>query len=311
MRAIVVERHGGPEVLELAEIPDPEAGAGETACSIWLAGVNFADTHWTDGTYLANQRLPFIPGTNFVGQAADGRRVCGSVTGGAYAERIAAPNHKLWTVPDEMADGDAVALMIHGCAAWHVLRIDARVQKGESVVVQAAAGGVGSFAVQLAKRWGAGRVIAMASTEEKRKIARELGADATVDSDSEQLTAALLEANNGRPINVVLDVTGGPTFDQCLATLGEGGRIVTFGSTSRQPASPIRPESLMDGSRSVIGYWLRKSPEPILTALSAMVLRGEVKPLVGDVFPLEAARTVHERLLARATTGVQLLDARR
>jgi NADPH2:quinone reductase len=178
------------------------------------------------------------------------------------------------------------------------------------VVVQAGAGGVGSFAVQLARRWGAGRVIATASTEAKRALALDLGADAAVDSTSPELMAALLEANGGRPVDLVLDMTGGAVFDQCLMTLGRGGRIVTYGTASRETATPIQPESLMDGARSVIGYWLRRPPLETLSALAAMLARGDLKPVIGARYPLADAGAAHQDLLARSTVGVQLLEAR-
>jgi NADPH2:quinone reductase len=310
MKAIVVARLGGPEVLELAEVPAPEAGPGDVVCDVHLAGVNFADTHLVDGTYLVHQRLPFTPGRQFVGRAPDGRRVAATVPEGAYAERILVHESELWPVPDAVADADAVAIAVHGAAAWQLLRNAGRLQKGESVVVQAGAGGVGSFAVQLARRWGAGRVIATASTEAKRALALDLGADAAVDSTSPELMAALLEANGGRPVDLVLDMTGGAVFDQCLMTLGRGGRIVTYGTASRETATPIQPESLMDGARSVIGYWLRRPPLETLSALAAMLARGDLKPVIGARYPLADAGAAHQDLLARSTVGVQLLEAR-
>jgi len=316
MKAIVVNRYGGPEVLELADVPDPVARDGEHVYEIKVAVVNFADTHHTEDSYLHKQTLPFTPGTQFVGQNGDGSRVLGKVRDGAYAQRVAGGQTLTWPIPEQVSDEDAVALGVHGVSAWHLLRTFGRLAKGESVVVHAGAGGVGSFAVQLAKRWGAGRVIATASTEEKRSVAVGLGADATVDSTTEDLTPALLEANNGRPIDIVLEMTGGRVFDQSLPVLAPFGRLITYGTASRTPSTPILAESLMDGSRTISGFWIssllrpqnRPAFDSALSGLFAMVTKGDVKPLIGGRYPLAEARRAHEELRARRTVGVQILD---
>ena len=138
-------------------------------------------------------------------------------------------------VPDEVSDDEAAALLVQGLTARSLLRISARLQEGESVVVQAAAGGTGSLAVQLAKRMGAGRVIGLASSEEKRELARRLGADAAIDSQTDDLEAAILEANEGEPVDVVLEMSGGESFEACLRALAPFGRLVTYGLASREP----------------------------------------------------------------------------
>src|SRR6185503_2421710 len=158
-----------------------EAGPGQQLYDVSTAGVNYADTHQTENSYLAEQQLPLIPGTEFVGRSAGGPRVVGLAEAGGYAERVAAHPRMTWAVPEGVTDEQALALVVQGATAWHMLRTCSHLQPGESVVVIAGAGGVGSLAIQLARRWGAGRVIATASSPEKRALTEELGADASVD----------------------------------------------------------------------------------------------------------------------------------
>ncbi len=181
------------------------------------------------------------------------------------------------------------------------------------MVVHAAAGGTGSLAVQLAKRLGAGRVIALASSEEKRALTLELGADAAIDSRGEDLREAILEANGGAPVDVVLEMSGGQAFEQCLRALAPFGRIVTFGIASREE-NTVRTGHLLRNSRAVIGFWLvhlftrpallRSGIEELLSAAAA----GDLRAVIGGVFPISDVRSAHEELAARRTTGKLLLD---
>ena len=184
-----------------------------------------------------------------------GQRVVALVGTGGYAEYVAAPAATTFAVPDGVDDGTAVALLLQGLTAWHLLRTSAHMAPGESVVVHAAAGGVGSLAVQLAKPLGAGRVIATASTEEKRALALELGADAAVDVMREDLTAALVEANLGGRVDIVLEMAGGRVFEASLDALAPFGRLVTYGIASRE-RNTVTTGSLMRKSRAVVGFWL-------------------------------------------------------
>ncbi|MGH2951798.1 MAG: quinone oxidoreductase family protein, partial [Solirubrobacterales bacterium] len=218
MQAIQISEFGGPEVLELVEVPDPEPADGEVVVDVARAGINFADTHVTRNDYLAEQTLPMIPGGEVCGRTADGRRVAAMLTGGGYAQRVAIPQGWLIPVPDAVSDDQAAALLLQGLTAHALVHRCARLEAGETVVVEAAAGGTGSLSVQLAKRAG-GRVIALASSPEKRELATRLGADATVDSRAEDLGEAILAANDGRQVDAVLEMTGGPTFEACLRTL--------------------------------------------------------------------------------------------
>ena len=313
MRAIQISEFGGPEVLQLVEVPDPQPGPGFELVDVTAAGVNYADTHATDNSYLQAQTLPQVPGSEVVGTTADGRRVAALIGSGGYAEKAVVPTGLAFEVPAGVSDGAAVALLVQGLTAWHLLRTCARMQPGESVVVHAAAGGVGTLAVQLAKAWGAGRVIGVASSADKRELATSLGADVTVDANADDMNAALRQANDGKKVDIVLEMVGGPTFDGSLRALAPFGRLIVFGMASRVPPTPIPPASLMVGSKSVMGFWLvdcmadpRMLSEP-MAELMKMTAAGDLQPIVGNTYPLADARQAHEDMRARRTTGKVVL----
>jgi NADPH2:quinone reductase len=313
MRAIQITEFGGPEVLVECELPDPEAGEGTMVLDVTAAGINYADTHQAENSYLAPQELPMIPGTEVVGTTPDGRRVVALVGGGGYAEKALAAEALAWEVPEGVSDAQALALVVQGTTAWHMLRTSAQLREGESVVVHAAAGGVGTLAVQLARRFGAGRVIGVASSEEKRALAERLGADATVDVAAEDLTAALRDANGGRRVDVVLEMVGGSVFAASLAALAPFGRLVHFGQAGREGAPRLDPGRLMVTSTGVLGFWLihlLRRPDLLTEAMRDMfdaVLAGELEPIVSGTYPLAEARRAHEDIRSRATTGKLVL----
>jgi NADPH2:quinone reductase len=313
MRAVQVSEFGGPEVLEVVELPDPEPGDGEVVVEVARAGLNFADTHQRRDEYLAKAELPFVPGGEISGTTPDGRRVAALLTGGGYAERVAVPEAALVPVPDDVSDDQAAAILLQGLTARTMLRVSARMEEGDSVVVGAAGGGTGTLSVQLAKRFGAGRVIALASSEEKRELAMRLGADAAVDNRAEDLKELIIEANGGERVDVVLEMAGGATFDACLSALAPFGRLVTFGIASGD-SNTVNTRKLMSTSRSVVGFWLmhlftrpdelRAGIEELLAALAAGALEG----VIGGVYPLADVGRAHEDLQGRGTTGKLLLD---
>jgi len=315
MRAIRVNRWGGPEVLELVEdAPVPEAGAGQLLLRVDRAGVNYADTHQTENSYLARYELPLIPGAEVAGTTEDGRRLAALVASGGYAEYAVVPEASAFPIPDGVTDGQALALLVQGLTAWHLYRTSARLREGESVVVHAAAGGVGSLAVQLGRRFGAGRVIATASSDAKRELALELGADAAVDGTREDLADAIRKANEGRRVDVVLEMAGGRVFDESLKALAPFGRLVTYGIASREP-NTVASGALMARSQAVVGFWLmhclRRPREMVaepLAELLALTAAGELRVVEGAVYPLSEARRAHEDLRARRTTGKLVLD---
>jgi NADPH2:quinone reductase len=314
MRAIQITRLGGPEVLVESEVSEPRSGPGTELIHVTAAGVNFADTHQSDGSYVTATALPFVPGTEVVGRTAGGRRVLALLTAaGGYAERVAAPTSALVDVPDEVSDGQALALGVQGLTAWHVLHNVVRLRRGESVVVNAAAGGVGSLAVQLARSLGAGWVIGVASTRAKRDLALDLGADVAVDGAADGYANRIVEANGGQRVDVVLDAVGRAVFKAATAALAPFGRLVTYGYASREIPGSVGAGELMKGTFSVAGFWLTplvgrpETHHDPLAELLAMTAKGELAPVVGAHYPLADAGRAHEDLLARRTVGKSVL----
>ncbi|MGW1345620.1 quinone oxidoreductase family protein [Kribbella sp. NPDC002412] len=317
MRAIEITEFGGPEVLKVSDVAEPVAGDGQVLITVDRAGINYADTHQVENSYLSKTVLPLIPGGEVVGTTGDGRRVVALVGSGGYAEKAVAHAPYAWDVPEGVTDGQALALVLQGTTAWHLLKTSTHLRPGESVLVHAGAGGVGSLAVQLAKLWGAGRVIATASSEEKRKQVLELSADAAIDGEPEGLKDRILEANGGKPVDIVLEMVGGPTFDESFAALARFGRLVTFGAASRQAAQPIDASRLMKGSKTIAGFWLADCfKEPVLLGdplaeLFDLTASGKLRPIVGGEYGLSDAATAHEDLRARRTVGKLVLDPTR
>jgi NADPH2:quinone reductase len=314
VRAVLVREWGGPEVLELADVPEPEPGDGQVLIEVSAAGVNFADTHTREDAYIAKYELPLIPGTEVAGRLEDGTRVVAMTGTGGYAEYATADEASVFPLPDGLRDHDALALLVQGLTAWHLYRTAAQIRQGETVVVHSAAGGTGSLAVQLGKPMGAGRVIASASSEEKRALALELGADAAIDGDPEGLRDRLLQANDGNPVDVVFDMAGAQVFEQSAEALAPFGRIVVYGIATREQ-NDLRTGRLMRKSRGVVGFWLMhclERPETMmrepLRDLFERAARGELRPQLGGVYPLGEVRRAHEDLVSRSTTGKLILD---
>ena len=314
MRAIQMHEYGGPEVLKLVELPIPQPADGEVLIRVARAGLNFSDTHRRTNTYIAKDELPLVPGSEVAGVREDtGERVVALCGDGGYAEYATAPAALTFPIPAGVGDEMALALILQGLTAWHLYRTCGRVAPGESVVVHSAAGGVGSLAVQLGHPLGAGRVIATASTQDKRDLALELGADVAIDVAADGLTERLREANDGKPVDVVFEMAGGAVFDASLAALAPFGRLVTYGIAS-QENNTIRSGDLMRRSRSVVGFWLMHClgrPAMIDAALADLfgrAARGELRVVTGPAYPLEQAAQAQADLAGRRTTGKVTLD---
>jgi NADPH2:quinone reductase len=313
MRAVRIDEFGGPDVLKVVDVPEPEPGEGEVLIKVSRAGMNFADTHTRENSYLARYETPMILGGEVAGETTDGRRVIALLANGGYAEYAVANEAAVYEIPDGLDEEAALALLIQGLTAWHLYRTSAKLAEGESVVVISAAGGVGSLAVQLGKPFGAGRVIATASTPEKRELTLSLGADAAVDTSSEDLTAALIEANEGKQVDAVFEMAGGPVFDGSFEALAPFGRMVTYGIASREQ-NTVQTGRLMRKSRAVVGFWLmhclgrREMMEEPLADLFDRAARGELKPQIGETYALSDVRRAHEDMHGRRTSGKLLLD---
>ncbi|RJS23363.1 quinone oxidoreductase [Corallococcus sp. H22C18031201] len=322
MKAIRYHEVGGPEVLRWEDIPEPVPEAGEVLIQEHAAGVNFADTERRRGLYDAQVPLPRILGSEAagvvhqVGPGVDpswlGRRVV-ALTTAAYAEFTRAPVGELVALPDSVSFEQAAGLLVQGLTAYHVVHTLGRLEAGQSVLIHAAAGGVGLLAVQLAKRAGV-RVIGTVSGEEKERLAREFGADEVVRYDREAVAPRVQALTHGKGVNVVLDSVGASTWSASMESLAPFGHLVSYGNASGSPP-PVSVESLYAKSLQVSAYWLRtpESPESRRRArealLSAMAA-GELRVVVGLSLPLSQAVEAHRRLEGRGTVGKVVLRVR-
>jgi NADPH2:quinone reductase len=312
VKAIQIEEFGGPEKLQLVDLPDPEPSDGQVVVDVARAGINWADTHAIRNDYLAEQELPLVPGAEIAGTTADGNRVAALINNGGYAQKALVPEAFLVPLPDQVSDDQAAGLLLQGLTAHALLHYCAHVEEGETVVVEAAAGGTGSLAVQLAKRAGA-KVIGLASSEEKRALVERLGADATADSRAEDLKAAILEANGGEKVDVVLHMSG-TGFEAELSALNMLGRIVVFGNAARE-WHDVKTSYLLQSSKSVLGFWLialvarrQDLVRSMIGKLLEAVASGDLEVTIGDTYPLSEAARAHNDMQERRTTGKLLLD---
>jgi NADPH2:quinone reductase len=312
VKAIQLREFGGADAFEYVELDDPTPGEGEVLIEITRSGVNFADTHATRNDYLAAQELPLIPGAEVAGRTADGRRVAALVGNGGYAERVVVPESLTIPIPDGVDDEQAAGALLQGLTAMALVKRMARIEPGETIVIEAAAGGTGTLAVQIAKAAGA-KVIGLASNAEKRALVEELGADATVDSRADDLHAAILAANDGERVDAVLHMAGGDAFDAELRALAPLGRLVVFGNAARE-SRQIDSGVLLHGSKAVIGFWLvhvlarRDLAVPLIGELLGALASGALRVTVGGVYPLSEAAAAHRALESRQSSGKLLLD---
>jgi NADPH:quinone reductase len=323
MKAVQLKEFGGPEVLEFVEIETPVPTGREVLIEIKAIGVNYADTARREGKYVVKTPLPFIPGAEIAGIVAavgnevssvkPGMRVVTLINSGGYSEFALADERSLIPLPEQLDYQNAVALPLQGLSAYHVLKTMGRLDKGESVLVHAAAGGVGTLAVQLAKLFGAGKIIATASSAEKLELARQMGADVLVNYTESNWVEQVLEATGGKGVDVALEMVGGDVFNQTLKCLATFGRLVVFGAASGEQ-SRMYPGALMARNQSVIGFFLpqiMRKPEllqPSLVELLTYLAEGKLKLTIGGVFPLEEAAEVHRLLQSRKTTGKLVLE---
>lgn len=323
MKAVRLQKYGGPEVLEMVEVERPVPTGREVLIEIKAIGVNYADTARREGQYVVKTPLPFIPGAEIAGVVAavgekvttvkPGTRVVTLIESGGYSEFALADERSLIPLPVQLDFRNAAALPLQGLSAYHVLKTMGRLEKGETVLVHAAAGGVGTLAVQLAKLFGAGKIIATASSTEKLELARQMGADVLVNYTESNWVEQILDATGGKGVDVALEMVGGDVFNKTLKCLATFGRLVVFGAASGEQ-SKMYPSSLMARNQSVIGFFLpqiMRKPEllqPSLVELLTYLGEGKLKLTIGGVFPLEEAADVHRLLQSRKTTGKLLLE---
>ena len=311
MKAIQITKFGGPEVMQYTDLPDPTAGAHEVILDVTAIGINYSDTHKTENTYLFPQKLPMVPGIEAVG-LYNGNRYLAIASSGGYAQKVIAHKSVLFPIPDTVTDQQALCILIQGTTAWHLLKTMGNIQKDQSVVVHAAAGGVGTIAIQLAKMWGA-KVIAVTSSEEKAELAKSLGADIVIDANNKEIAKLIRQASSGGA-DLILEMVGGKTFDQSLLALNAFGKLITFGMASGTAPTPINHRALMYGSKTVSGFWLancfgkKEMLDDIVKELFQLVTDGKLKPVIGSTFPLSQAEDAHRLMIDRKSVGKIVLD---
>jgi NADPH2:quinone reductase len=322
MKAIRFEEYGGPNVLQFLDIEKPEVGDREVLVEVKAIGVNFADTARRQGKYVVPTKLPFIPGSEVAGEIVavgkdvkrfkPGMRIVSLIESGAYAEFVNVHEMGLTEIPDGVEFTDAVALPLQGQTAYHILKTMGRLEKGETVLVHAAAGGVGALSVQLAKLFGAGKVIATASSDEKLAHAKKLGADHLVNYTEQGWEEKVRELTDGKGVDVALEMVGGEIFQKTLKCLAPFGRLVIFGGASGEQAQ-LNAGQLMRRNHSVIGFFLPqimskpKLYQSSFEELLDYVDRGELKLTIGGIYRLDEAAEVHRLLQGRETIGKLVL----
>ncbi len=322
MKAIVVERLGPPDVMELRELPVPQPGPGEVRLKVEAVGINFADALAVAGEYLTRTRLPYTPGMEFagvvdaLGEGVSGVQVGGRVASlagrGGLAEYALSPAAALIPVPPSFTPAQAAAFPVSYFTAYHGLKTLGHGKEGEWVLVQAAAGALGTASIQLAKALGM-QVVAMASTEEKLAIARDLGADVTLLQDDPDRVQKVRDAAGGKGVPLILEVVGGPRFQESLDMAAHRGRVIVIGNASREQAH-LRPVELMKRNLTVTGLWLTslmgdaEATREAAQALTQLVGSGRVVPQVGPTYPLSESARAFQDLLDRKTTGKVIIE---
>jgi NADPH2:quinone reductase len=301
VKAIWFERHGDPDVLEVRDVPEPEPADGEVLVTVEAAGVNYRDVYEREREGYGTD-APGIIGTEAGGTTSDGERLAWAHGSASYAERVAVPRDKAVPIPDGVATDVAVAALLQGMTAHYLAHDSYPIEEGDSVLVHAAAGGVGLLLTQIAKLRGA-HVVATASTDEKRALARDAGADEAIGYDDVP----------ERAFAAVYDGVGRTTFERSLKALQPTGRLILYGASSGEP-DPIDARVLSaNGSlyvqRPTLATYTR-TPELLrerAAAVFSLIADGRLDVRIGHRYPLAEARRAHEDLEARRTTGKLLL----
>jgi NADPH2:quinone reductase len=249
MKAIIVKKFGGPEVLTYTDIDDPQPAADQVLIRVHTVGVNFADVKARIGAYHLKRALPFIPGLDVAGTIA----AVGPEVGGAYCELALAREVLTFAIPEAISDETAAAFPIVAGTSYAMLSRISSLKTGEGVLLHSAAGGVGTTALQIAKHLGARPIIATVGSDAKKSMLGELGADATVNYRSENYIEKTLALTDGKGVDVILNPLGGEMLEGDLDCLAPFGRLICFGHASGQPAS-IPTNELHGSCRSVLGF---------------------------------------------------------
>ncbi|NHN58472.1 MULTISPECIES: NADPH:quinone oxidoreductase family protein [Halorussus] len=322
MRQVEVTEFGGSEALNVTDVEASEPGPGQVRIAVEAAGVNFADIMQRRGHYVGGPEPTYVPGmeaagtVDAVGDGVDyeeGDRVVAMTGRGGYADYALADADSLFEVPEPMSFAEAAGFPVQFMTAHSVLHEWGELEEGERVLVHAAAGGVGTAAVQLASAAGA-EVFGTASTDEKLELAERLGCDHPINYEESDFRDVIDEKTDGEGVDLVLDGVGGETFSRSLDALAHFGRVVTYGAASGEPGE-VETTRLLFENKSVVGYHLgnalQRDPQRILKAvpeLQQLLASGDLEVVVGERFPLEEAAAAHEAIENRETVGKVVLE---
>lgn len=327
MKSILVKERGGVDVLKVTDLPKPKLETDDILLKVSAVGVNFADIMQHQGTYPLQLPLPYIPGMETIGIVEEigssvsnieiGERIAAvSFIAGGYAEYVLVKSEQIIRVPNEIDDHNALALLIQGLTAYLVLNYAAEIRESESVLVHAAAGGVGNLGVQIAKLMNAGDVFGTAGTNEKRNRIKDYGVDYAIDYNNSSWHEDIIQITDGKGVDIILDPVGGSATRQNLSCLAVEGRLVNYGwlSGDYPHLTTEQCQNLLFKNQSVSGFAvnvaMERHPDLMKTAFEQLfnwVLQGKLKPVLGAVFQLEDAAKAHQAILDRKTTGKIIL----
>lgn len=324
MKKIIVNEFGGPEKLTLHDVPEPSAGDGQIVIKVEASGVNFSDAMQRRNQYVFPVTLPYLPGFEVAGTVTElgkgvqnislGDRVVAMLpNSGGYAEYAVTPSYLAAVLPPTISVQESVALQVQGLTAYLMLKDGAKLKSGQSVLIHAAAGGVGTLLVQIAKLMGASKVIATASNAEKLAVVKSLGADELINYTESDWVQKVKDVTGGKGVDVVLDGVGGEIFQNSLGCLAPFGKLISYGNPGRGSTSIEVFGLLVNNNNIVQGFGLAPyfgRPELMQEAyqyLFSQAATGKLKVHIGQTFPLKDAAVAHRQIENRQTTGKTVL----
>ena len=314
MKAIVIPRFGGPEVLEVRDVPEPSPSQGQTLVRVQRGGLNFADLMTAQGGYPGSPKPPLVAGREFAGvEEASGRRVMGYTQWSAFAEKTAAKPELLWTIPDPWTDDQAAAFPVNYFTAYFAYWEAGFLQepRGRRVLIHAVAGGVGTAAVEIGKILGV-EMYGTSSSGEKLDRVKELGLQHGINYKEQDYEDAIRERTGGEGVDAAFEMLGGEHTAKSIRCLRDFGKVIQYGTaTGKQPQLDLR--ALYAKAASVQGLWLTylSGKQPLMkeawTQLSAWIGEGKIHPVVGHVLPVEQVVEGYELLRGRKNFGKVVL----
>jgi NADPH2:quinone reductase len=323
MKQIIVNEFGGPKKLILHDVPMPSAGDGQIVIKVEALGVNFADSLQRQNKYVFPVSLPYFPGFEVAGIVTElgkgvenislrDRVVAMLPGGGGYAQYAVTPSYLAAVIPPTISAQESLALQVQGLTAYLMLKDGAKLQSGQTVLIHAAAGGVGTLLVQIAKQMGAGKIIATGSDFEKLAVAKSLGADELINYTESDWAQKVKDATGGKGVDLILDSTGGEILRNSFKCLAPFGRLISFGNPTGGSTS-IEAFTLVNNNQILQGFGLAsyfEKPDLMQEAyqyLFSQAATGKLKVHIGQTFPLKDAAEAHRQMENRKTTGKTVL----